>query len=391
MEGGLFTNFLEHNIIMKKQILILGLMATSYITANAQLKVVNTGQTYMGTSTPTTAARLSLDHNDGYNYYAYSYSLSSHNQSNKSFIVGIKGVATNTNYNHRTFGVQGLAGGGSNGWNYGVVGCLAYPAGDGAGIYGSTTHPTGIQLYGRYAGFFNGHVYVDSTITATTYITPSDIRLKENVQNVSEITDRGGTLDNVLGMNVIKYNYKERALSPEVADTLSAPDTSAGKQPAATHYGLSAQELQQIYPDLVYEGQDGYLGVNYVELVPILIRSIQELKAELDEVKGTDSNARMAPQTTAVLNPITKQARLYQNTPNPFTAQTEIRFSLPDDATNASICIFDMTGKLLKKLPISSDFDSVTVNGYELGEGIYLYSLVVNSQEVDTKRMILTK
>lgn len=32
-----------------------------------------------------------------------------------------------------------------------------------------------------------------------------------------------------------------------------------------------------------------------------------------------------------------------------------------------------------------------SVSGYEMGEGLYLYSLVVNGQEMDTKRMILTK
>ena len=32
-----------------------------------------------------------------------------------------------------------------------------------------------------------------------------------------------------------------------------------------------------------------------------------------------------------------------------------------------------------------------TINGYELGEGLYLYSLVVNGREIDTKRMFLSK
>ena len=53
-----------------------------------------------------------------------------------------------------------------------------------------------------------------------------------------------------------------------------------------SHYGLSAQELQTIYPDLVTEGQDGYLAVNNVELIPILIQSIQDLKRELDELRN---------------------------------------------------------------------------------------------------------
>ncbi|SDH45585.1 hypothetical protein SAMN04487901_1331, partial [Prevotella communis] len=47
-----------------------------------------------------------------------------------------------------------------------------------------------------------------------------------------------------------------------------------------------AQELQTIYPELVVKGQDGYLGVNYIELVPILVRGIQELKSEVNELKA---------------------------------------------------------------------------------------------------------
>ena len=50
-----------------------------------------------------------------------------------------------------------------------------------------------------------------------------------------------------------------------------------------------------------------------------------------------------------------------------------------------------MTGKTIKKLPISSGMDSVSVGGYELGEGMFLYSLVVNGQEIDTKKMIISK
>ena len=74
-----------------------------------------------------------------------------------------------------------------------------------------------------------------------------------------------------------------------------------------------------------------------------------------------------------------------------FLEQTVIHFSLADDARDAAICIFDMTGKQLKKLPISSGETSVSVNGWELGEGMFLYTLIVNGREIDTKRMIITK
>lgn len=176
-------------------------------------------------------------------------------------------------------------------------------------------------------------------------------------------------------------------------DILSVRDAQAEAKSKKLHFGLIAQELQTIYPNLVEEGEDGYLGINYVELVPILIRSIQELKQEVDELRGTGeahkakSNAPAAVTTTSSTN----TSALYQNTPNPFKEQTIIRYRLANDTKNAAICIFDMQGKLLKKYPISSGSDSLSINGYEFGEGMFLYTLMVKGQEIDTKRMILTK
>jgi hypothetical protein len=82
---------------------------------------------------------------------------------------------------------------------------------------------------------------------------------------------------------------------------------------------------------------------------------------------------------------------LYQNTPNPFKEQTTIRFSLADDAKDAAICIFDLSGKMLRKMPVTPDMTSVSIGGYELGQGMFLYTLMVNGQEIDTKKMIITK
>jgi len=144
---------------------------------------------------------------------------------------------------------------------------------------------------------------------------------------------------------------------------------------------------------LVSEDSDGTKSINYTELVPLLLRSIQELKQELDVVKGSGSrmtrslsNDDWDSQTEEVTGNV-----LYQNTPNPFKEQTTIRFSLSDDVRDAAICIFDLSGKMLKKVPISSGETSVSINGWELGEGMFLYTLMVGGQEIDTKRMIITK
>jgi hypothetical protein len=312
-----------------------------------------------------------------------------HNTQQNITTVGVLGEAYQAgSASFPSYGVWGLAKGANS--NYGVVGAII--DGYGAGVFGTDEYEPNYGITGYYAGYFEGSTYVDGDLTATSVYTPSDMRLKENVTPLGD--KKGGfneTLKNLLDLEVIEYDLKQ----PERVPLKSSVERGGHKNRALDgrrHYGVSAQELQKIYPDLVLEGQDGYLAVNYSELVPLLIRSLQELKQELDDVKGVSDAVRKAPQAVSLNTAVhSGQTVLYQNTPNPFTAQTEIRFSLPETAKNANIYIFDMTGKMQKQVPVDASMQGITINGYELQAGIYLYSLVVNGQEIDTKRMILSK
>ena len=64
---------------------------------------------------------------------------------------------------------------------------------------------------------------------------------------------------------------------------------------------------------------------------------------------------------------------------------------MAENSQNASINIYDLRGKMLKEYPVSSGNGSISVSGYELGEGMFFYSLVVNGQEIDTKKIIISK
>ena len=50
-------------------------------------------------------------------------------------------------------------------------------------------------------------------------------------------------------------------------------------------YGVVAQEVQEIFPELVSERDGGYLGVKYEKLVPVLIESVKELKERVEEIE----------------------------------------------------------------------------------------------------------
>ena len=396
---------------MKKTILILGLIATSAITANAQLKVGSDGKVKIASSSNTSYSSLLVGNypyvNNMSNVGIAGTTIAMENKNN----IGVLGsISTNSTISgDRNYGVLGIVDhmNYTHGRNYGLSGMIGQLGNHygGAGVYGTCFtyyyyNPANIQ--GAYAGYFDGNVKVSGSITSNNVFLPADSRLSENVVSLNERGSETSTLDNLVGMNVIEYNMKSR-ISDEIAK--GAEDDKTGevreayeylkkdemKMCARRHFGIDAKELQKIYPDLVLEGQDGYLAVNYVELVPLLIRSIQELSTKVTELESAGMN-----KTRAFDNPDEDIAApsptgniLYQNTPNPFTERTEIRFSLADDAREAYIYIFDMTGKMLRQIHVDNTMQSITINAYEFTAGIYLYSLVVGGQEVDTKRMIL--
>jgi len=86
------------------------------------------------------------------------------------------------------------------------------------------------------------------------------------------------------------------------------------------------------------------------------------------------------------------RAELFQNTPNPYTQSTLISYSLPESTGSAFIIIFDMAGTQISKTALTQKGNgNISINGGELAAGMYLYSLVADGKEIDTKRMILTK
>lgn len=54
--------------------------------------------------------------------------------------------------------------------------------------------------------------------------------------------------------------------------------------------------------------------------------------------------------------------------------------------------IYDMQGTQIRRIEIVDRGKScVTLQGSELSAGMYIYSLIADGKEIDSKRMILTK
>jgi hypothetical protein len=193
--------------------------------------------------------------------------------------IGVKGVAIapllSGNIN-AAYGVWGEATDNQTVWNYGgyfkaVNGTSNNYAvfGDAGGLSSGNTPPTGPD----YAGYFNGDVYISGTFG------PSDQKLKKDIHTLD------GALDIVMQLKPNTYYFRQQ-------------DYPGMVLPEGKQYGLIAQDVETILPELVMEnvhpatynkqGQEIYPQVdfksmNYQELIPILIGAIQEQQKMIEQ------------------------------------------------------------------------------------------------------------
>lgn len=114
---------------------------------------------------------------------------------------------------------------------------------------------------------------------ATPYY--SDIKFKTNISSL----ESSETLSNILKINPIKYNLKQFEIKATGGDTIKVSKyyNETDQLFVKAKYGVIAQELQEIYPDLVYTDGEGSLGVDYIGLVPILIKAVQSQQKKIED------------------------------------------------------------------------------------------------------------
>ena len=123
-----------------------------------------------------------------------------------------------------------------------------------------------------------------------------------------------------------------------------------------------------------------------MELIPLLINAVQDLTEQVNDLRMDSERKILANAKT------THSAVLYQNKPNPFSDECKIEFSLPESCSDAALYLYDMSGVQLAKYPIISRTQNfIIINSHSLKAGMYLYSLIVDGEVIDTKQMILTK
>ena len=223
-----------------------------------------------------------------------------------------------------------------------------------------------------FMAFGNGDIWGNGT-----HITGSDSVLKYDINNVESATELLKKLQGVTYKKKIDRNDKK-----------------------INHIGLIAQEVEKVLPDIVYTDEHGVKGIAYQEIIPLLIEAIkdqqiqnEELRNQIEDCCKKNESLKSASLTTGTTNSLAENvAQLDQNIPNPFSKETRIGCFIPEVSGNSVLYIYNMNGTQLQQYSINGKGkQSVTINGSSFVPGMYLYALVIDGKEVDTKRMILTK
>lgn len=129
-----------------------------------------------------------------------------------------------------------------------MVGNLALPS-NGLTVGSTQLYVSGGNVY------TSGNFYATSNVTA--YNT-SDERLKDGIKTLTD------SLDKVSKMRGVSFTSKKD-----------------GKKCV----GVIAQEMQQVLPEVVEEGEDGYLYVAYANIIGVLINAINDLRKRVEDLE----------------------------------------------------------------------------------------------------------
>jgi hypothetical protein len=250
-----------------------------------------------------------------------------------------------------------------------------YPSVDNAGILGWSTR----RFSSVYAVTFHG------TLNAPT----SDKRLKENFRPIEN------PLDKILRLNGQKYDFINKGNE-------SFKNEKEKKRDNRIHMNrlvFISQDVEKIIPEAVFhfEDDDCYY-LDYNAIIPVIVEAMKEQQEQIETLQNEITNCCQAKTKSASIIGVDdgfskiQTAKLFQNTPNPFSNETTIRFEIPENVLNAQLHICNMTGTLLKTINIHKTGNGrENIQANEFNAGMYLYSLVCDGKIVDTKQMMLTE
>ena len=232
--------------------------------------------------------------------------------------------------------------------------------------------------------FYNTDTKTFNDIEVASVYNLSDARAKTNVHTLSD------GLEAVLNLRPVSYSWAKSdgtlAKSAMIAtgDSITEYNLPAGAN--ATQYGFLAQEVEQVIPNIVKTGDGGTKMVNYTALIPMLVQSIQELHAVVEQQNAVIENLSAVKFNAASVAP---SDCLISCSPNPTRGDMTFAYSLADGTESARIVITNLSGLQKKSVACDLRATAVTTSLSALQPGVYIATLVVDNAVKDSKQIVV--
>ena len=138
---------------------------------------------------------------------------------------------------------------------------------------GAVNRPLSLQsISGGYVGIATTAPGYTLTVNGTAWVTSgawsgSDRRWKK------DITPLNGSLKKIMSLQGVNYNWRAGEF-PEL------------KFSTAPQIGLIAQDTEKVIPEVVTTDNNGYKGISYEKLLPLLIEVAKEQQKEIEDMKS---------------------------------------------------------------------------------------------------------
>lgn len=139
------------------------------------------------------------------------------------------------------------------------------PDGNSFHINVASNQSQGLKITKNWASPASFCVYSDGTAYMKNIAVTSDSRLKEDILPLD------AQLAKLKKIQSVSYKWKD--------------DDGKGTKGNKRTVGLLAQELEKIYPDMVFTDEDGNMSIYYTELIPVLINVAKEQQALIEDLQ----------------------------------------------------------------------------------------------------------
>jgi hypothetical protein len=121
---------------------------------------------------------------------------------------------------------------------------------------------------GNQVVFYNSRTSTFNSIQVRQVFNQSDERAKTNIRPLA----RNSGLDIVSRLRPVAYSFRDTEGDSRFRSNLE-------------EFGLLAQEVEAVLPNIVLTDEEGNKLINYTALIPVLIEAVQTLQAEVEELK----------------------------------------------------------------------------------------------------------